>query len=115
MWVRGISGDIFNALNGSVVYEAALSANASTNITVTSKPRYIMVSNCSNSSHPSYQAIIYDVEEGKGYQLVRSSSAYAHGETPIDNTGTITSVTSSTVTLKNTTSGARSFSVLVWY
>lgn len=107
--------DGVNISSTSVVYEAALSANTSVSISITAKPKYILVVDGSNSAHPNYQGIFYNVEQGKGYQLVRSTSAYANGEVTIGSGGVISQVTQSSITLNNTYTSAKSYSVAVWY
>ena len=92
-----------------------MASNATADITVTKKPKYIIMFGVAVSSNAYGFSGIYDVDNNKGYRLGYWSSAFRDGDWTSTVSLYITSVTSSTVTVKNNFAIPMDISVAIYY
>ena len=95
--------------------KANMASSATDNIIVTKKPKYICMFGVAVSSSAYGFSGIYDVENNKGYRLGYWSSAFRDGDWTSTVNLYITSVTSSSVTVRNNFAIPMEISVAIYY
>lgn len=93
---------------------ASMANNATASITVTQKPRYIVMSVSSTTNAGTFQVGLYDVENNTAYRYGYWSNAWQNG-TWSTRSDYITSVSSSSVGIKNSWGGTARIAVGCYY
>lgn len=109
----GGNGELFWSNAPDVTGSYTLAASATKDITVTQKPKYIMMYTTSTaSSSVNGVAMVYDVDRDSARRVGNTSQGFKTDT----NSENVTAVTDSKVTIKNLSSTIQwRFDVAIWY
>ena len=109
-------GNQINLANPDLISQATMASGATRSITVTKKPRYvILLTNRQSDTTGRGQSFCYDADNDQYAYAAYTSDGYLNSKQTAGMPTLITSVSSSSVTLKNTNAASIRSSCMIYY